>query len=171
MHLALHYADAASRSVKQSNLYQAPDKMAGPSTRFLPYLTGNAMSGRPDGYGLRVWQFKPDSDLINVSTTYYVVYSTHSCMQRTRCVLLLHACMHQHQCGSSSQTATSSMRVQTEASNERHCPSSVCACLFVSLQHTACSSCCAGGVCVGPAFLQAMPILTVIHALHCIARL
>jgi hypothetical protein len=60
-------ADAATRSVKQSNLYQAPDKMAGPSTRFLPYLTGNAMSGRPDGYGLRVWEFKPDSDLINVS--------------------------------------------------------------------------------------------------------
>ncbi|KAF6258783.1 hypothetical protein COO60DRAFT_1516763, partial [Scenedesmus sp. NREL 46B-D3] len=58
--------DAASRSVKQANLYQAPDKMAGPSTRFLPYLTGNAMSGRPDGYGLRVWEFKPDSDLINV---------------------------------------------------------------------------------------------------------
>jgi hypothetical protein len=52
--------------VKQANLYQAPDKMAGPSTRFLPYLTGNAMSGRPDGYGLRVWEFKPDSDLINV---------------------------------------------------------------------------------------------------------
>jgi hypothetical protein len=60
------HADAASRSVKQANLYQAPDKMAGPSTRFLPYLTGNAMSGRPDGYGLRVWEFKPDSDLINV---------------------------------------------------------------------------------------------------------
>lgn len=57
--------DATQRSVKQANLYQAPAKMAGPSTRFLPYLTGNAMSGRPDGYGLRVWEFKPDSDLIN----------------------------------------------------------------------------------------------------------
>jgi hypothetical protein len=68
MVLFVAHADAASRSVKQANLYQAPDKMAGPSTRFLPYLTGNAMSGRPDGYGLRVWEFKPDSDLINVSS-------------------------------------------------------------------------------------------------------
>lgn len=41
--------------------------MAGPSTRFLPYLAGNAMSGRADGYGLRVWNFKPDSALTSVS--------------------------------------------------------------------------------------------------------
>eukprot|EP00878_Enallax_costatus_P001749 GHUV01001905.1.p1 GENE.GHUV01001905.1~~GHUV01001905.1.p1 ORF type:complete len:466 (+),score=104.33 GHUV01001905.1:323-1720(+) len=55
--------DKESYTVQQSNLYQTPAMMAGPSTRFLPYLSGNTMSGRPDGYGLRVWNFKPDSAL------------------------------------------------------------------------------------------------------------
>lgn len=45
---------------------QTPDKMAGPSTRFAAYLAGNTMSGRPDGYGLRVWNFQPTSDMVNV---------------------------------------------------------------------------------------------------------
>eukprot|EP00775_Hariotina_reticulata_P007230 gene7230-7443_t len=58
--------DAASSTVQQSNLYQTPDKMAGPSTRFAAYLAGNTMSGRPDGYGLRVWNFHPTSDMVNV---------------------------------------------------------------------------------------------------------
>jgi len=57
--------DPSSMEVQQSNLYQAPDKMAGPSTRFAPYLTGNTMAGRADGYGLRVWSFTPESDLAN----------------------------------------------------------------------------------------------------------
>jgi hypothetical protein len=55
--------DPATFTVQQSNLYQTPAKMAGPSTRFLPYLAGNTMSGRPHGYGLRVWNFTPDSAL------------------------------------------------------------------------------------------------------------
>jgi len=45
---------------------QNPDKIAGPSTRFAPYLAGNTVAGRPDGYGLRVWNFQPTSDMINV---------------------------------------------------------------------------------------------------------
>ena len=31
-----------------------------------PDLTGNTMSGRPDGYGLRVWSFTRDSEMLQV---------------------------------------------------------------------------------------------------------
>lgn len=36
------------------------------STLLLPDLTGNTMSGRPDGYGLRLWSFTRDSDMLQV---------------------------------------------------------------------------------------------------------
>lgn len=52
--------------LEQGNLYQSPKAMSGPSTRFRPYLTGNAMEGRPDGYGLRSWLFAADGELLNV---------------------------------------------------------------------------------------------------------
>ncbi|KAF8061957.1 hypothetical protein HT031_004217 [Scenedesmus sp. PABB004] len=57
--------DRGAQTLKQSNLYQRPAKMAGPSTRFLPYLSGNTMEGRADGYGLREWSFGPDSDMLS----------------------------------------------------------------------------------------------------------
>eukprot|EP00877_Chromochloris_zofingiensis_P011790 jgi/Chrzof1/6865/Cz02g01120.t1 len=57
--------DEAKQEISQANLYQAPAKMAGTNTRFGAYLKGNAMSGRPDGYGVRNWSFGPASDLVN----------------------------------------------------------------------------------------------------------
>jgi hypothetical protein len=53
------WRDLGSGRVEQSNLYQAPAKLAGSGcTRFAPYLRADATrpgSIRPDGYGLRSW--------------------------------------------------------------------------------------------------------------------
>ncbi|KIY99794.1 hypothetical protein MNEG_8168 [Monoraphidium neglectum] len=70
------WRDLGSGRVEQSNLYQAPAKLAGSGcTRFAPYLRADATrpgSIRPDGYGLRSWTFDRDSDLVSASAQSWV---------------------------------------------------------------------------------------------------